>query len=118
AGATLNGTVGSDSVLIDSTGYSASFATKAVANAKPVTVLGVALSGADAGNYSVTQPTGLTAKITPAELTVSATADDKVYDGTTAAVAHLTTDKVSGDAVTVDYTSAAFGTKSVGDPKT
>jgi len=43
------------------------------------------LSGADAGNYSLTQPS-LTATITPATLTVSGlTVSDKVYDASTAA---------------------------------
>src|SRR5205823_7042751 len=69
--ASLNGVVGTDSVSIDTTGYSASFATKAVANNKAVTVLGVGLSGADSGNYTVSQPSGLTANITPKQISVS-----------------------------------------------
>ena len=39
----------------------ATFEDKNVGTAKPVTVNGVSLVGADAGNYSLTQPTGLTA---------------------------------------------------------
>ena len=36
-------------------------------------------------NYTVSQPTGLTADITQKDTTGSFTADDKVYDGTNAA---------------------------------
>ncbi|WP_299125577.1 Calx-beta domain-containing protein, partial [uncultured Tenacibaculum sp.] len=39
------------------------------------------LTGTDAGNYTVTQPSGLTADITAKALTVSVTADSKTYDG-------------------------------------
>src|SRR5207248_1564804 len=49
---------------------------------------------------------------------VSATADDKVYDGNASAAAHLTTDKVSSDAFTANYTSATFSDKNVGNGKT
>ena len=42
--ATLAVVVSGDSVSINSSGYSASFATKTVGNGKPVTVIGVTLS--------------------------------------------------------------------------
>jgi filamentous hemagglutinin family protein len=62
------------------------FDTKDVGTGKTVTVRGYTLSGTDAGNYVVTQPTGLTAKITKADLVVSGiSATDKIYDGSTAA---------------------------------
>src|SRR2546429_8090452 len=65
-------------------GYSATFATKTVGTAKAVTVLGVALSGGDAGNYTVSQPSGLTADITAKNLTISgALGNNKQYDGGT-----------------------------------
>jgi hypothetical protein len=118
AGASLVGVIGLDVVSIESTGYSASFATKTVANTKPVTVLGVALSGADAGNYTVSQPSGLTANITARTLVVTAHASNKVYDGTKDASVTLSDDRVSGDLLTVSYTSALFSDKGVGDGKT
>src|SRR2546426_11844105 len=62
SGASLGGGIGLDAVSINSAGYSATFTDKTVANGKAVTVLGVALSGADAGNYTVSQPSGLTAR--------------------------------------------------------
>src|SRR5206468_2449025 len=86
SGASLVGVIGLDSVTINSSGYSASFATKTVGTAKAVTVLGVALSGGDAGNYTVSQPSGLTADITAKNLTISgALGNNKQYDGNTTA---------------------------------
>ena len=52
-----------------SRGGSGAFANANVGNAKPVTVTGYALGGADAANYTVVQPTGLTASITPLPVT-------------------------------------------------
>src|SRR5205823_4532169 len=75
--ASLDGVVGSDNVSINSSGYSASFATATVGTNKPVTVTGVGLSGGDAGNYSVSQPSGLTANITARDLAVSASGINK-----------------------------------------
>jgi hypothetical protein len=116
--ATLVGIVGSDDVSIDSDAHSATFDDKDVGDDKPVTVSGVTLEGADSGNYTVSQPSGLTADITPRTLTVSATADNKEYDGTTDAVATLSDDRVSGDDLDVSYSSATFDTKHVGTGKT
>src|SRR5207249_4845153 len=76
---------------------SASFADKNVANGKTVTVTGLSISGTDAGNYTANTSTTATADITPRTLHVTATADNKGYDGTTSAVAHLSDDRVSGD---------------------
>jgi hypothetical protein len=71
--ATLNGVVGSDVVTIVTTGYGATFASTSVANGIAVTVAGVTLGGAQAGNYTVSQPSGLTANITPAPSTTTVT---------------------------------------------
>src|SRR5204863_497495 len=89
--ASLAVVVSGDSVSINSSGDSASFATKTVANGKPVTVIGVALSGTDAGNYTVSQPSGLSADITAKNLTINgAVADNKQYDGNTDATVNFT----------------------------
>ena len=48
----------------------------------PVTISNVSLSGADAANYNVSDITGVTANITPANLTATVNAFAKVYDGT------------------------------------
>jgi trimeric autotransporter adhesin len=83
--ATLSGVLGGDIVNIVSTGASGTFADKNVGIAKAVSTTGITLGGADAGNYTLIQPT-TTANITASLLTVSGvTANNKVYDGTTAA---------------------------------
>ena len=93
-GASLVGIVGTDVVTLDYSGYGASFASAAVGTGKPVTVTGVALSGADAGNYTVSQPSGLTAAISAQwfdsgwshrrQITINHTAVDNVADPSTA----------------------------------
>jgi hypothetical protein len=66
-------------VVVDSYA-SASFADKNVGNGKAVTVSGITLSGADAGNYALQNTTaGTSANITPAALTVTAANKSKVY---------------------------------------
>ena len=67
ATASLGGTarvtpVAGDDVSVTGT-PSASFADANVGTAKPVTVTGYGITGADAGDYTVQQPTGLTADI-------------------------------------------------------
>jgi hypothetical protein len=79
---TLVGVVSPDVVTLDTTGATASFVDKNVGNAKVVDILGLALAGANAANYTLTQPTR-TANITPLAITVTAATDSKTYDGTT-----------------------------------
>jgi hypothetical protein len=62
--------LGSDSLTL-STNANGLFSDKNVANGKAVSTT-YALSGADAGNYNLVQPTGLTGNITKAALTVTA----------------------------------------------
>ena len=50
---------------------SAVFGSKNVGTGKAVTVSGYTLSGADAGNYTLVQPTGLTANISAASLAIT-----------------------------------------------
>ena len=100
---------------------SASFADKNIGTNKPVTLTGLALTGADAGNYSFVPPSSLAGDITPRDLTVAGVAaNHKVYDGGavatlsgTAGIAPLVGDAVglSGNAV------AAFANKNVGNAK-
>jgi hypothetical protein len=64
-GYTLNTVVGGDAVTLATNGSTATFASPNVANNINVTVAGLSLGGAQATNYSLTQPTGLAANITP-----------------------------------------------------
>jgi hypothetical protein len=65
-GYVLNTVIGGDSVMLVTNGYTAFFASPNVANGIAVTVNGLSLGGAQAGNYSLAQPTGLSGNITPA----------------------------------------------------
>jgi hypothetical protein len=124
--AALNGTasvaaLGGDVVNVTGAG-SGSFANKNVGIGKTVTVSGYTLSGADAGNYTVVQPTAVTANITPASLAVTGVgANNKVYDATTTATLNGTAavTALGGDTVTVGGTgSGNFANKNVGNGKT
>jgi len=67
----LSGVVASDTVSLVTNGYTATFASAGVGNGIGVTVGGWALTGASATNYTLTQPMGLTANITPKALTTA-----------------------------------------------
>ena len=125
-GATLAGVVGSDDVSLDTSEAVGTFDDKNVGTGKTVTVTGLALGGADAGNYILSSdPVTTTASITAVTLTVTGiTADDKPFDGTTTATLDTTgaslTGLVGSDDVSLD-TSEVVGTfddKNVGTGKT
>src|SRR5204863_1570186 len=83
-----------------------------------VSVSGISISGADAGNYTFNLTASTTADITARPLSVSATGVNKVYDGSAAATVTLNDDRVSGDVLTDSYTTASFADKNVGTGKT
>nr|WP_255719757.1 YDG domain-containing protein [Pelomonas sp. P8] len=123
--ATLGGTAtispfGSDMVTLGGTS-SGTFANKNVGTAKAVTVTGNTLGGADAGNYTLVQQSGLTADVTPATLVVTGlTASGKTYDGTTFATlgGTATISPFGSDMVTlVGTASGNFANKNVGTAK-
>src|ERR1051326_6363372 len=122
--ADLSGVISRDTVALGGT-PSASFADKSGGHNNNGTLTGYRISGADAGNYLLSQPAGLTANITRAGLTVSGiTANDRVYNGTTNASLNLggatLNGVISGDSVTLNTGSAtgAFTSKTVGTNKT
>ncbi len=124
AGATLVGVVPGDDVTLNPSGALATFSSSDVGTGKTVTIAGLALAGADAGNYALVQPTA-TADITVATLTVTGiTASDKVYDGSTSAVLDTSgavlVGVVPGDTVTLDSSGATgtFDSKNAGTGKT
>ncbi len=69
----------SDVVTLSNAGATGTFADANVGNGKAVTASGFSISGADAANYSLTQPAGLTANITARGLTITATDQSKTY---------------------------------------
>jgi hypothetical protein len=107
----ISGVVGADVVTVTGAG---TFDSKIIGTAKPVTAA-LVLGGAQAGNYSLTQPSGLTADITAFTLTLSgAAAQSKVFDGNTNAVITATlVGVISGDAVTFNGTGT-FATSAIG----
>ena len=96
----------------------AAFLDKNVGMGKTVNVSGISLAGADAGNYTYNTTASTTADITPASLTITATGINKVYDGLTSATVTLGDNRVSGDTLSLSYTTAAFLDKNVGTGKT
>ncbi|MDR0866831.1 MAG: YDG domain-containing protein [Candidatus Symbiothrix sp.] len=123
---TLSGVISEDDVQINANGITASFNNKNVGNNKPVTLnKAITLSGADAGNYTLTQPTGLTANITPrsSALTITGlTIANKEYDGNaTATISNwgTLTGVLSGDNVSINTSgiTASFNDKNVGNNK-
>jgi phosphotransferase system IIA component len=102
-----------DVVTLNSAAAKGAFASKIVGTGITVSVSGLTLAGASAGNYSVTAPTA-TASITPRGLAITAKGVNKIYDGTTAATVSLTDNRVAGDGFTDSYMSAAFTNKNVG----
>lgn len=77
---TLVGVVGTDIVSINTTGATGNFDNRNAGTGKTVTITGLALAGADAGNYTLTDPTRL-ANITALPITITAVTTTKVYDG-------------------------------------
>ena len=92
----------------------ATFPTKTVASSKTVTVSGISLSGTDAGNYSPNTTTTATANITARTLVITANAVDKTYDRTTGATVSISDDRISGNLLTITYSSSTFDTRSAG----
>lgn len=72
-----------DGSELDITYTSALFEDKHVGEAKELAVLGLAISGADAGNYEANTEASTTADITVDSIEVRAVTDRKSYDGTT-----------------------------------
>ena len=110
---TPSGVMTGDEISVSSSG--GSFNGKN-AGSQGFTLTGLQMQGADQANYSLASGsvTG-TGTITAKTLTLSASAQDKVYDGTTAAsVATLALNGVvQGDAVTASGGSASFADRNV-----
>ncbi|MFC7050929.1 YDG domain-containing protein, partial [Emcibacter nanhaiensis] len=106
--AVFSGMISGDDLSINAGALIGSFSDKNAAVGKTVSVSGITLSGADAGNYALTATTDTTtADITVKSLTVSGiTADDKVYDGTTDASlqtgAAVFSGMISGDDLSIN----------------
>ena len=87
--------------------------------ANKTVVITSSYSGADVGNYSVTNQSTATGNIVPKTLTATASASNKVYDGDNTATTTLTLSGLIGSE-TLDTTnhSSTFNNKNVGTGKT
>ncbi len=116
----LTGVVGSDDIGLEN--IVANFDNKNVGDNKVVTLAPLALTGAKKNNYSITQPSNLSASVTTKALSVSATANDKVYDGTKEATlqsAPILVGVITGDIVSLATGYyAEFDNANVGNDKT
>lgn len=112
----LTGVVAGDTVGTSAGTYA--FDNKNAGTGKTVTISGVALTGADAANYSVTIPTSALADILQKALTANVSADSRTYDGTTAATGSVSlTGVLAGDTVDTTVGTYAFGDKNAGTGK-
>lgn len=115
--AQLVGVFAPDVVKVNTSGASANFTNKMVGTGKAVSVTGLTLQGADAGNYVFGGTATTTANITPKALTVSGvSAGTRTYNQTNLASLLLTAASlvgvVNGDAVVL---SAAGATATFAD---
>ncbi len=119
SGGTLVGVVGSENVTLAS--QTGTFASVNVGTGIGVTG-GSTLGGTAAGNYTLTQPPGLTADITAKSLTISGlTASNKPYDGTTAATVSnwgSVSTGVGSETLTLNSGTATFATPGAANGKT
>lgn len=112
--ASLSGVLGLDEVTLGGT-VTANFDNKNVGTGKSVSLTGsYTIGGADAANYSLSQPSGLTANITKATLTISVSANNKVYDGLTDAT--LSTPSLVGILLTDVVTLGGSPVATFADP--
>ena len=102
------------------TGGSYSFADKNAGTNKTVTVSGITVGGADAGNYEVSIPATVLADILKKAVTVTIAVDDKTYDGTTSAEGRIADADgfIPGEAVFVTGGTFTFADKNAGTDKT
>ena len=115
--AALSGVYGGDTVTLDSTAATGSFADWDVGVGKTVTTAGFTKGGGDAGNYTLTQPT-TTADITAASLTITADNQSRSYGSSNPSLTASYTGLVSGDTSSVvsglSLSTAAIASSNVG----
>ncbi|MFC7050216.1 YDG domain-containing protein, partial [Emcibacter nanhaiensis] len=122
--AVFSGIISGDDLSINAGALVGNFSDKNAAVGKTVSVSGITLSGADAGNYALTATIdSATADITPKALGLDLQGEGgKVYDGTTvitlSGITPGLTGVIGGDSVTLDTGAVTgFADKNVGDDK-
>jgi|GEM_PF-6392521 len=103
--------------VLNVTNTAATFNNKNVGVNKTVSVTGIGISGTDAVNYTFNTMASGTANITAKALVITATTNNKVYDGNANATVSLSDNRVTGDVLTVINTTTTFDNKNVGTNK-
>jgi filamentous hemagglutinin family protein len=118
SGASLVGLVSGDHVTLNND-TQGTLQNKNVGNGKAVTTA-MSIAGADAGNYTFTTATGLTADVTPKLIDVAAIAANKMYDTNTGATVTSLSSAgvVAGDQVNFGFASAQFADANAANGKT
>lgn len=118
SGASLVGLVSGDHVTLNND-TQGTLQNKNVGNGKAVTTA-MSIAGADAGNYTFTTATGLTADVTPKLIDVAAIAANKMYDTNTGATVTSLSSAgvVAGDTVNFGFASAQFADANAANGKT
>ena len=117
----LTGTAGLDNVTLSTSGATGTFGSVNVGSQLAVGATGFSIAGAQAGNYVVSQLTGLAADITPAVITPAIIGNPtKSYDGSTSTTLTAANYTLSGfvasqgatvpQSATANYTSPDAGT--------
>jgi len=104
--AALSGVVSGDSVTLDVSGAMGSFSNANIGTGKTVITAGFTISGVDAGNYSLTQPTAV-ANITAYPITVTANAMNKTYGDVDPAFTYTNTPLLGSDVFSGSLSRAA-----------
>jgi hypothetical protein len=121
AGNSTSGIINGDNVSLSTDSKTKlTFDNKNVGTNKTVTGVDFILSGPDAANYSLNNPTTTAlADITQKTVTASITAANKVYDGTDVATINGRTvnGAIGNDAVTLTGGTAKFNNKNIGTAK-
>lgn len=94
--ATLHGVVSGTNVMLSTAGAAGRFASSGVGNHVPVTASGFTISGPDAANYTLLQPSGLTADIAPSTLTAAIIGNLASCFGIGAAAEHTVAAAIAG----------------------
>jgi len=107
---------GNDGVTLVKTAATGTFDTKDAGSAKLVTATGYILSGLDASNYALIQPTGLIADITPRPLSITAQNDYRTYDSLAYSGGNgvIYSGFVTGDSESTLYGTLTYGGTSQG----
>lgn len=114
----LSGVESADAGKVFVDGATFTFDTRDAGANRVVTISGGELTGAEAGNYSVTLPVSALAAISKRVLVVTPHADSKTYDASTQTTGTLeASGQVAGDRVTIQGGSFAFEDANAGTGK-